>query len=362
MDNGQQRKYLQIKDDLKQLIFSGEIQPGEKLPSENMLSTQYQVSRQTVRKALNELMHEGFIYAEHGRGTFCSEMIRHIRNMKNIGVVMTYMSDYIFPHVLKGIDSVLSEENYSIILKTTNNSRSREAKCLEELLEKDIDGLIIEPSKSHIYCKHTNLYEKLDEYKIPYVFIQGCYSQMRLTCPHVLMDDEEGGYRITKYLISLGHKSILGIFKSDDSQGQNRHRGYVRALTEAGLPYDADKVVWYYTEDRKIHPYTSIKNMIAIGCKMDAVVCYNDQIALEAIRALTDCGLSVPDDVSVTGYDHFKLENSYGLQITTIHHPQEKLGQMAASMLLDIIYGRDGERNIVIEPEMVIGNSCKERK
>ena len=148
----------------------------------------------------------------------------------------------------------MSEDNYSIILKSTKNSRSAEAKCLEELLQKDIDGLIIEPSKSHIYCRHMNLYRRLDEYKIPYVFIQGCYSQMRGKSPHVLMDDEEGGYIITKYLIDSGHKNLIGVFKSDDSQGQNRHRGFVRAINEAGMMYDADRVIWYYTEDRKIHP------------------------------------------------------------------------------------------------------------
>lgn len=357
-----QLKYVQIEEDLKALIFSDEIQPGDKLPSENMLAEKYQVSRQTVRKALNELIHAGYIYAEHGRGTFCSEMIRHLRNSKNIGVIMTYMSDYIFPHVLKGMDSVLSAKDYSIIIKTTNNSRSGEAKCLEELLKKDIEGLIIEPSKSHIYCRHIDLYRKLDEYKIPYVFIQGCYSQMRNTRPHVLMDDEEGGYCITKYLIDTGHENIVGVFKSDDSQGQNRHRGFARALNEAGMSYDADKVVWFYTEDRKIHPYTSIKNMVKGGYKIDGVVCYNDQVAIEVVGALSECGLRVPEDVSVTGYDDFKLANAFAMQFTTIKHPQEKLGEMAAEMLLDIMNGGQGERNIVIKPEIVVGNSCKERK
>ena len=356
---GKELKYIKIEADLKEMIFSGKIRPGEKIPSENTLAAEYQVSRQTVRKALNELIHEGYIYPEHGRGTFCSDMIRHKRNSKNIGVIMTYMSDYIFPHVLKGINSVLEKDDYSIILKTTNNSRTVEVRCLEELLKKDIDGFIIEPSKSHIYCKHASLYKKLDEYKIPYVFIQGCYSQMRDTCPHVLMDDEDGGYKITRYLIDRGHKKIAGVFKSDDSQGQNRHKGYVRALNEAGLNYDPDSVIWYYTEDRKIHSYTSVKKMIETHKKPDAIVCYNDQIALYVIKAIADCGLKVPDDISVTGYDDFRLANSFGLQLTTIRHPQEKLGELAADMLIDMLKNGNGERNIVIHPEIVEGNSVR---
>ena len=70
---------------------------------------------------------------------------------------------------------MLSENGYSILLKNTCNSRSKEEKVLKELLDKPIDGLIIEPSKSRDdLCRHINLYEMLDKYQIPYVFIPGC--------------------------------------------------------------------------------------------------------------------------------------------------------------------------------------------
>ena len=72
---GNTPKYQELTEQLRLQIVSGEIAPGQKLPSENTLSAQYQVSRQTVRKALAILQNEGYIYAEHGRGTFCSEMI-----------------------------------------------------------------------------------------------------------------------------------------------------------------------------------------------------------------------------------------------------------------------------------------------
>ena len=68
-------------------------------------------------KALAILQNEGYIYAEHGRGTFCSEMMRHAHPSKNIAVVTTYLSDYIFPRVIQGIDDVLTGAGYSIVLK-----------------------------------------------------------------------------------------------------------------------------------------------------------------------------------------------------------------------------------------------------
>ena len=147
---GKQLKYVQIVEELKGKVLSGQIQPGDKLPSENVLAAQYHVSRQTVRKAIAILENEGYVYAEHGRGTFCTELVRHRHESGNIAVVTTYLSDYIFPEVIRGIDDVLTREGYSIILKNTRNSRTQEIRCLQELLQKDIDGIIIEPSKSQI--------------------------------------------------------------------------------------------------------------------------------------------------------------------------------------------------------------------
>ena len=356
-------KYYDLMEQLHGKIMSGEIRPGEKLPSENELSAEYGVSRQTVRKALQILQNEGYIYAEHGRGTFCSEMLRHTTPSKNIAVVTTYLSDYIFPRIVQGIDQVLTENGYSILLKNTRNSRSLEAKCLEELLQKDIDGLIIEPSKSQIFCRHMNLYEQLEKSHIPYVFIQGCFPQMK-DKPHVLLDDFQGGYMITKYLTDHGHKNIVGVFKADDMQGQNRHKGYVRALQEAGILYDPDKVVWFHTEDRKIHPYEAIREMAGktLRGRMDAVVCYNDQTAQLVIRALQEKGLRIPEDVSVTGYDNSSLADQQGLRLTTIDHPQEKLGAMAAELLLSMIQNGEKEEgeSVLIQPMLIEGNSCME--
>ncbi len=354
------KKYTNIEEDLRQLIFSEDSHTGDKLPSENVLAARYNVSRQTIRKALEILEQEGYIYAVHGSGRYISERTIHRKNSKNIAVILTYLSDYIFPKVISGIDDVLSENGYSIILKHTNNSRSGEIKCLEELLTKDVDGIIIEPSKSNMFLKHMSLFNRLDEYEIPYVFIQGRYESMRDKV-HILMDDEKGAYLLTKHLIDTGHKNIYGIFKSDDSQGQDRHKGYAKALSEAGMVYDPDKVIWYFTEDRKVHPYTSLKNMIKQKKPIDAVVCYNDQIAVHAIKAIEETGLKVPDDISITGYDNSRYSTIADLTLTTIVHPQERLGEIAAKTLLKMIRGEDVNPCVIIEPELIIGNSCKNR-
>ncbi len=356
-------KYYRLMEDIKAQIQKKTLTAGMKIPSENDYARKYEISRQTVRKAIAELTEAGYLYAEHGRGTFVSERVKHTKTSKNIAVVTTYLSDYIFPRVIQGIDRVLTANGYSIILKTTGNSRAAEARCIEELLSKDIDGMIIEPSKSQISCKHTSLYEQMDEYDIPYVFIQGCFAQM-MKKPYVLMDDVQGGYLITKYLITMGHRRIAGVFKADDIQGRNRHKGYVHALQEAGILYDPDYVVWFYTEDREIKPRDAIADYMSSGVLLDAVVCYNDQIAVEVIRSLQEHGMLVPRDISVTGFDNSLLAKNNRIRITSVSHPQEQLGIMAAELLLKLIRKEKlavEDTQILIEPEVVVRDSTLER-
>lgn len=356
-------KYFTLMEELKEKIISGRIQPGEKLPSENQFTVQYSLSRHTVRKALSLLEQEGYIEACHGKGTFCSEKMRHMKKSRNIAVVTTYISDYIFPRLIQGMDNVLFEQGYSIILKNTGNSRQKEAKCLEELFQKDIDGLIIEPSKSQLSCRHPGLYENLEKYQIPYIFIQGIYTEMK-DKPHILMDDARGGYLVTKYLLEQGHRRITGFFKADDIQGIQRHKGYVRALQEAGIPYDPDLVVWFHTEDRRSKPSMMVKEMVKTGSLPHGIVCYNDQIAVQVIESLEDCGLQVPKDISVTGYDN-SLYAQRGTGITTIAHPQERLGEMAAELILEKINGvseEDSKVERLIQPELIVRGSCRRLK
>jgi len=351
-------KYDAIVKDIKNKINRGTYEVDTKIPSENELAQKYGISRQTVRRAISQLADEGYVYAVHGSGTFVAKRLFKSKvSTKNIAVVTTYMSDYIFPRVIQGINHVLDDNGYSILLKTTNNSRKGEAWCMEELLSKHIDGMIIEPSQSALSCQHSILYDQMDAMGIPYVFIQGCYPTM-MDRPHVCLDDVAGGQIITEYLINYGHKKIAGVFKADDMQGVLRHKGYVKALSNAGIKYDPDMVVWYHTSDKSTKPMEALSMMIENRISMDAVVCYNDEIAVDVINGMKALGRSVPHDISVTGFDNSLLAASR--KLTTIAHPQEELGRVAATTLLGLISGTIDRKDacILLTPELVEGNSC----
>ncbi|HOA54201.1 MAG: GntR family transcriptional regulator [Acetivibrionales bacterium] len=359
-----QTKYSMLKAFLKDEILMGNIKPGEKIPSENTLAEKFSLSRQTVRKAISMLVNEGFLYTRQGKGTFCRDRTASRRDSRNIGVITTYISEYIFPRLIQGIDKVLSENGYSIILKNTGNSVEKEAACLDDLLGNDVGGLIIEPTRSALFSGNLKYYRALDRHRIPYVFIHGYY-QLLEDKPRVVLDDEAGEYSAVEHLIKLGHRNILGIFKADDIQGINRHKGYARALADNGIMYDPDKVVWFHTEDRFTKPCIAVRDIISSGTRIDAIAAYNDMVAVKVLEQLGKLGLSVPDDISVVGFDDSYLAQNNPVKLTTVGHPKEKLGEAAAELLLELMSGQvmsdSAAKEKVIVPELTVRDSCVSR-
>jgi GntR family transcriptional regulator of arabinose operon len=341
----------------------GRIKPGELIPSEVTLAREFVLSRHTVRKAISVLVNQGFLYTEHGRGTYCQDRSSEKHDSKIIGVITTYISEYIFPRVIQGIDSVLSENSYSIMLKNSDNNKDKEALCLQEVVERNIDGLIIEPARSAVISSHLKYYDALDAHNIPYIFIHGYHQQLE-NRSYLLLDDRKGMHMAVAYLTQLGHKNIFGIFKADDIQGVNRHKGYTDALTGAGLTYNPDHVIWYHTDDRDSKPKVTIKQMLESDEKIDAIACYNDQIAFSIFETLNGMGIEVPADISLTGFDDSYFSTNCPVKITTVTHPKEKFGGTAAELLLRLLKDEDYLHNPiqkVIQPELVVKDSCVKR-
>ncbi|MCY7793528.1 GntR family transcriptional regulator, partial [Bacillus haynesii] len=141
-------KYKVIINDIKSKILSGVYRVGEQIPTESAIQEEYKVSRHTVRKAILELSNEGFLRSEKGSGTYVSNQYQSKAggnsNNKIIGVITTYISDYIFPSIIRGIEGRLNEANYSLLLASTNNDVEQEKKALEMMLSFGVDGLIVE--------------------------------------------------------------------------------------------------------------------------------------------------------------------------------------------------------------------------
>lgn len=331
-----QHKYETLYHYLKNEIVNGHFQYGDQIPPENDLAAQFSFSRFTVRRAIDLLTNEGLLEKRHGSGTYVKAVNQHLGQTGVIGVITTYLDDYIFPSIIQGIDTVLTQHGFSLNLGITGNKTQKETACLRAILAQNVDGLIIEGTKSALINPNIALLETFHSRGIPTVFINGNYSDYKSSC--VLMNDELSGQVVTQYLIENGHKKIGGIFKSDDIQGHRRYHGMEKAMLSKGLSIEEDTLLWYTTESIEQIFSTDYERLFLRRFQnCTALICYNDQIAVRAIRFFEQNGIHIPEDISVVGFDNSELCEVSDVKLTSVTHARSAMGEAAANMLLELM-------------------------
>lgn len=350
-------KYELLLDNLKRRIRSRQIGYGDKIPSENELARQFSISRFTVRHAIELLTNEGWLEKRHGSGTFVKIANFDKPRTNIVGVVTTYLDDYIFPGIVKAVEQVLTGHGYSLHLGITGNQVEKERLCLRAMLEQNVDGLILEPTKSALPNPNLDLLGLFAQRHIPVFFINSRYEGC--DCSYVMMDDERAGFLAGEHLIERGHRRIAAVFKSDDLQGHRRYQGFLRSLHTHGLLLSENAVVWYTTEDLPtLFAAGSGPALLRRFAGSTAVVCYNDQIALKTIDLLAQGGLRVPEDMSVVGFDDSDLCRVSSVPLTSVAHAQRQIGLAAAEGLLGLIQGGPPVQRL-LPPELVARDSVK---
>ena len=171
-------KYALVADDIRNAIKSGDIAPGSRLETEEALSARYDVSRQTIRHAISILVDEGLVLRRQGSGTYVLDERVARRRTKTIGVVTTYISEYILPSMIRGIEEVTSERGYTFHIRSTSNRMDNEKDVLNNLLQNPVDGLIVEGSKTAFPNPNLEIYQKIIQSGIPIVFLSGYYNAL----------------------------------------------------------------------------------------------------------------------------------------------------------------------------------------
>lgn len=356
-------KYQVLIDDIKNKILTGEYSVGVQIPTESALQEMYNVSRHTVRKSILELSNEGFLRSEKGSGTYVSNQYQSKSGGKSknktIGVITTYISDYIFPSIIRGIERRLNEDSYSLLLASTNNDVEQEKKALEMMLSFGVDGLIIEPTKSNLYNPNIAYYLSFKEQEVPFIMINAYYEELEV--PFFCLDDVQSSYLATTELISKGHTQIGFISKIDDLQGKYRMKGYIKALGEAKLRFQPEQLLSYTTET-KLDLYTNLKGFLNENRDvLTAIVCYNDEVGLEVANVCRQLDISIPEQLSIIGQDNSYIAQNANIKLTTLTHPQEQMGRDAADWIIKKLQGKKGlttdnyYQPVLIEGETVRG-------
>ena len=339
------KKYQLLADRLREELGRNNGQAGYKLPTEQELSRQHGLSRQTVRHALHLLEEEGLIQRRQGSGAYATGLLPGAAP-KQIAVVTSFLDDYIFPSILHDVSDVFSRQGYSTAVYATGNRVGTEREILLRLLEEPVCGLLVEGSKTALPSPNADLYRRLRESGIPLLFLHGAYSELS-GIPCVYDDNYGGGYLLARHLIDRGHRHLAGIFKSDDVQGPQRYHGSISAIRDAGLPISDRCFRWYDTEDRlemlEKRRFDLLRRFLTERLEpATAVICYNDEIAFLLIQELLALGKHVPEDVAVVSFDNSYYSQISPIPITSLRH-REKMGRAAAEEMIRILGGAPGQ-------------------
>ncbi|MCL1948736.1 MAG: GntR family transcriptional regulator [Turicibacter sp.] len=346
-------KYQSIAQWIKKEIKANNFKVGEKLISEHQICDRFSVSRQTARQAVSVLEDEGLVTRKRGSGTYINPVIPAKKTAtKNIGLITTYLDDYIFPLIISGVEKVLSDNQYHMTLRLTRNKVRNERAQLKSLLDSDIDGLIVEGTKTALPNPNLDVYQEFFDRGIPVMFINAYYGE--LDCNYVVSGDAQGARLATRRLIDAGHSKIAGIFKHDDQQGNFRYKGFMEEMYQQGLEIDEQAVIWYSTESHKeLFSPQQLPLLLQKLKNCTAVICYNDQIAMKLIQLFNPTDLKIPQDLALVSFDNSSLCDISTVPLTSVTHPGTTLGETAAHSILTMIENPHYKIQQVIEPELV---------
>lgn len=356
-------KYLQLKEILKRHFKDEKYRADQKIPTENELIEQFQVSRNTVRQALAELANEEVIYKIQGSGSFfAGETADDLKHSYLLGVIVPRLSFYIYPQIIQGIDDIAHQKHYNIVLGSSDVSPEKELVCVKQLLKKNIDGLLIEPSGGFQHFEDSENFRVLKELTIPVVFMDCAIDDPEVS--YVSPDDVEGGFRATSYLIEAGHRRVACVCPNDNIPGMKRYQGYRKALETYGIGYDSrlDKSTPILKWNEPGHVAMLMRELIDLrNDRPTAVFFFNDDGALHGYTAIRDAGLKIPHDISILGFDDSELAARAEVPLTTMIHPKYQLGKWAADILFEHIdhQGQTPPRQMILNPTIAVRDSVK---
>jgi len=252
------------------------------------------------------------------------------------------------PYSLRVVDGALTtaeQHGYNVIVFTQVWQNREESEA--GVLARKTDGLlIIAPSVD------TDMVNALNELHVPLVGV-GADAE-KLGIPTVDTDNYHGAMIATEHLISLGHKKIAHLTGTmSQTSAQTRQRAFTTTLRQAGIQVRDEYIVESGYES--IDTFRHAERLLKLSDPPTAIFAANDFIASKAIRAAEQMGHTVPQTLSVIGFDNNPISDAVHRLLTTIHQPVVEIGSKATELLLQLINGESVDfKTHVMKPELVV--------
>ncbi len=323
-------KYKTVKQAIVNQISTGELSPGDKLSSEDDYMKRFNVSGITIRKAMTELANEGYILRIKRKGSFVNSPKENENSSHLIAFILSAedYNDISYMKIIKGAQRIAAELNYSLIIEWSNENLATEQASIQKMLDRNVDGFLIYPFDP---LKSLDNYKLIEQKKIPYVLIDR--SNVDYPCYFAGCNNYDGAILATKELLRLKHTNIkFASYHFFLNSEQERFDGYCSAMRQAGLPVTGDNLLTQINFDELTK--SILKRDVT------AIFCCNDKLAMKIMKQLLICGIKVPQDVSIMGFDDWDKSNDLPIKLSTVRQIFEEIGNNAANLLINAILGK----------------------
>ena len=276
-----------------------------------------------------------------------------------MGIILPDLSNLFFSELAGIIEKTAYKNGYSLFLCTSGESIEKCVKYLVEMERRCVDGIfLIPPSCINSDDNHISMQKALDSCTLPYILIERAIHDV--FHDFVTSDNDVGGYIATKHLIELGHRKIGCLTGPLTEYGANRRlAGYKAAMQEHNLPVPESFI--YEGDFHMESGIAGASKLIASG--VSAIFAENDMMAVGVLQEAFNQGISVPQALSIIGYDNNPITKLLGVQLTTIGQPVELMGRRACEILLDKINDvSDIHRDYYFSPTLIQRQSTAELK
>ena len=273
------------------------------------------------------------------------------RVSRTVGVLVPDIENPFFTSVICGIEEVLQEKDYSLLLANYDERPERETNQINALLAEGVGGLIFAVSRDP-----SDEYETMAAMKIPMVAVSRRPGKLRVD--QVMVANAEGARAAVAHLISLGHKRI-GLVSGPASLNTARERnlGYELALADAGLKVIPELVV--REEFRQAGGYAGTLKLLALRNRPTAIFTASNLITLGALQAIHARQMSIPDDIAIVGFDDMPWAVSLQPPLTAVAQPARDVGRTAAQLLLERLGKPDLPKRVVtLDTTLIVRASC----
>lgn len=338
-------QYFQLQTWLIEQIEQGVFKPNDKIPTEEELTQITGLARATIRQAVQNLVNMGYLSRKRRLGTFVINRVVNTEKRTIVGLLVPDIRSGYAPELARGAEDEAANNKHSLILCNTDDLFVKADFHVNRLIENSVSGVIFIPTAASDE-KNRLIIEKFIGRNIPVVLADRTIPDVDID--YVTTDNFQGAYELTKYFILKGHEKIAITLSTLFSTERQRLEGYKKALTDYNIPIDPSIIVADTGPFIEKHYLQYARTLLTKKEKITAIFAGHDRIAYLLYSVAQQMGISIPDDVSIVGYDDLRFANSHSILLTTMHQPIYEMGQESMRLIMSRI------RYEIREPQKIV--------